>query len=105
VHLPDEDELLLFVVLRDGVELDDALRRRIAGALRDALSPRHVPDSIVAVAAIPQTLTGKRLELPVKRILEGAAVGDVVSRDALAEPAAIDPFVAYAETRKEHHHG
>ncbi|HSP73487.1 MAG TPA: acetoacetate--CoA ligase, partial [Gaiellaceae bacterium] len=105
VHLPDEDELLLFVVLRDGVELDDALRRRIAGALRDALSPRHVPDSIVAVAAIPQTLTGKRLELPVKRILEGAAVGDVVSRDALADPAAIDPFVAYAEARKETHHG
>ncbi|MGZ4354499.1 MAG: acetoacetate--CoA ligase [Gaiellaceae bacterium] len=105
VHLPDEDELLLFVVLRDGVELDEALRRRIAGALRDALSPRHVPDSIVAVPAIPQTLTGKRLELPVKRILEGAAVGDVVSRDALADPAAIEPFVAYAETRKEHHHG
>ncbi|HEY6017740.1 MAG TPA: acetoacetate--CoA ligase [Gaiellaceae bacterium] len=105
VHLPDEDELLLFVVLREGVELDDALRRRIAGALRDALSPRHAPDSIVAVAAIPQTLTGKRLELPVKRILEGAAVGDVVSRDALADPAAIDPFVAYAEARKETHHG
>ena len=71
----------------------------IADALRDELSPRHVPDEIVAVPAIPRTLTGKKLEVPVKRILGGAAVADVASRDALVDPAAIEPFVAYARER------
>jgi acetoacetyl-CoA synthetase len=99
VHLEASDELLLFVVLRPGVELDDALRARIAGDLRDGLSPRHAPDAIVAVPAIPRTLTGKKLELPVKRILTGTDVGDVVSRDALVDPDAIEPFAAYARSR------
>ena len=69
VHLEDADELILFVVLAEGQELDDAMRTRIAGALREALSPRHVPDTIVALPVIPHTLTGKKLELPVKLIL------------------------------------
>ena len=60
--------------LRDGAELDDALRAEIARALRGALSPRHVPDAIVAVPAVPRNRTGKKLELPVKRILQGAPV-------------------------------
>ena len=99
VHLEASDELLLFVVLRPGVELDDELSARITGALRTSLSPRHAPDAIVAVPAIPRTMTGKKLELPVKRILTGAAVGDVVSRDALVDPDAIEPFADYARTR------
>ncbi len=99
VHLEDADELILFVVLREGLELDDLLRARIAGALRDALSPRHAPDTIVALPIIPQTLTGKKLELPVKRILSGVPAGEVVSPDALANPASIEPVVAYARTR------
>jgi acetoacetyl-CoA synthetase len=99
VHLEATDELLLFVALRPGVELDDELRARISGALRTSLSPRHAPDAIVAVPAIPRTMTGKKLELPVKRILTGAAVGDVVSRDALVDPDAIEPFADYARTR------
>jgi acetoacetyl-CoA synthetase len=99
VHLEETDELILFVVLREGVELDDALRTHIAGALRDALSPRHVPDTIVALPVIPQTLTGKKLELPVKRILTGVPAAEVVSPDALANPASIEPVVAYASTR------
>ena len=69
------------------------------GTLRGALSPRHAPDTIVAVPAIPRTLTGKKLELPVKRILTGAAVAEVASRDALVDPASIEPFAAYARTR------
>jgi acetoacetyl-CoA synthetase len=96
VHLEERDELLLFVVLRPGVELDGGLRARIGGALREALSPRHVPDRIEAVPAIPRTLTGKKLELPVKRILSGVPPAEVVSRDALADADAIDAFVAYA---------
>ncbi|HLG10072.1 MAG TPA: acetoacetate--CoA ligase [Gaiellaceae bacterium] len=99
VHIEDGDELLLFVVLRPGIELDDDRRASIAGTLRTALSPRHAPDTIVAVPAIPRTLTGKKLEVPVKRILTGAAVADVASSDALVDPAAIEPFAEYARTR------
>jgi acetoacetyl-CoA synthetase len=103
VHLEDREggmgELLLFVHLDHGEELDDELRSRLTAALRSALSPRHVPDTIAAVPTIPRTLTGKKLELPVKRILQGARPQDVASRDALADPGAIDAFVQYAEGR------
>ncbi|HUA70993.1 MAG TPA: acetoacetate--CoA ligase [Solirubrobacteraceae bacterium] len=103
VHLEDAGggagELLLFVVLGDGAELDDALRGRIAGALRSELSPRHVPDQIVSVPAIPRTLTGKKLEAPVKRILRGESSDRVASRDSLLDPAALDAFVALAAGR------
>lgn len=100
VHLEDaaggNGELLLFLQLTEGVELDDALRARVAGELRAALSPRHVPDRIAAVPAIPRNRTGKKLELPVKKILRGAAVEDVASRDVLAVPTALDAFEAIA---------
>jgi acetoacetyl-CoA synthetase len=88
------------VVLVDGRELDEQLRSRIATALREALSPRHVPDAIEVVPAIPRTLTQKKLELPVKRILQGARAEDVASRDALSQPEALDAFVAYAAERR-----
>jgi acetoacetyl-CoA synthetase len=100
VHLEDTDggpgELLLFVALRENAQLDDTLRKRITTALRAALSPRHVPDGITAVPVVPRNRTGKKLELPAKRILLGAALSDVVSRDTLAEPTSLDPFVAMA---------
>jgi acetoacetyl-CoA synthetase len=100
VHLEDPDggpgELILFVVADD---LDDELRTRIGNALRSQLSPRHVPDAIVAVPAIPRTLTGKKLEAPVKRILRGEAPEAVASRGALADPTAIDAFVRFATER------
>ncbi|MBI3750117.1 MAG: acetoacetate--CoA ligase [Chloroflexi bacterium] len=104
VHLEDAGggpgELLLFVALRDGRPLDDDLRRRIATELRDELSPRHVPDQITAVAVIPRTLSGKKLEVPVKRILLGAPPDATASRDALADPAALEPFERLAESRR-----
>jgi acetoacetyl-CoA synthetase len=103
VHLEDPEggpgELLLFVELADGASMDDDLRGRIAGALRGALSPRHVPDDVAAVPAVPRTLTQKKLELPVKRILLGARAEEVASRDALADPGALDAFVEYAAGR------
>jgi acetoacetyl-CoA synthetase len=103
IHLEDDEggagELLLFVVLADHRTLDDEMHERIRRALRSELSPRHVPDTIVAVPAIPRTLTAKKLEAPVKRILRGARPEDVASRDALAQPEALDTFVAYAEMR------
>jgi acetoacetyl-CoA synthetase len=82
----------LFVVLREGVELDDALVTRIRARIREDCSPRHVPDEVRAVPAIPRTLSGKALEVPVKRILSGEPVERTVSRDALANPDALRPF-------------
>jgi len=94
VHLDGEDHLLLFVALAEGAELDDGLRGRIAGELRRELSPRHVPDEIVAVPAIPRTLSGKKLEVPVKRILTGTPPDEAASRGSLADPASLDVFTA-----------
>jgi acetoacetyl-CoA synthetase len=99
VHLEDDEggpgELVLFVV----ADLDAELEGRIRAALRSELSPRHVPDTIAAVPAIPRTLTGKKLEAPVKRILRGAPADQVASRGALAVPQAIDAFVEFVEVR------
>jgi acetoacetyl-CoA synthetase len=105
VHLEDPEggagELLLFVVMADGRELDETLRTGITRGLREALSPRHVPDAIEAVPAIPRTFAAKKLELPVKRILRGAKPEDVANRDALAQPEALDAFVAFAARRRQ----
>jgi acetoacetyl-CoA synthetase len=87
----------LFVVLRDGATLTDDLRKQLARAIRTRCSPRHVPDNVTAIAAVPRTLSGKVVEVPVKRILMGADPTKVVSRDSLANPAALDWFVELAE--------
>jgi acetoacetyl-CoA synthetase len=87
----------LFVVLRDGVELDDDLRGRIAAKIRSDCSPRHVPNEVHAIAEVPRTLSGKVLEIPVKRILSGTPVAQAASRESLANPAALDWFVEFAE--------
>ncbi|MEU9788227.1 acetoacetate--CoA ligase [Streptomyces phaeochromogenes] len=106
VHLEDSaggpGELLLFVALHNGSELDDALRKRIATALRGALSPRHVPDSVISVPVIPRNRTGKKLELPAKKILLGAALSEAASRDTLAEPTSLDTFTTLATQRSAH---
>jgi acetoacetyl-CoA synthetase len=86
----------LFVVLRDGAALDDELRDEIARRIREDCSPRHVPNEIHAVPEIPRTLSGKILEVPVKRILLGADPAAVASRDSLANPDALDYFSARA---------
>ncbi len=88
----------LFVVLREGAELDDDLRREIARRVREHCSPRHVPDEVFAIAEVPRTLSGKALEVPVKRILMGTAAEKAASRDSLANPAALDWFVELAAT-------
>lgn len=88
--------LLLFVVPAAGCDMDDELRSRIAVALRTHLSPRHVPDAIHAMPGVPRTLSGKKLEVPVKRILTGTAVADAASLGALANP---DVLAAYEKFR------
>jgi acetoacetyl-CoA synthetase len=96
--LPGTDGFMpLFVVLRDGAVLDDDLVARIRARIREDCSPRHVPDVVEQIAEVPRTLSGKVLELPVKRILLGAPADTTVSRDALASPAALDPFEAMAK--------
>ncbi|HTE60666.1 MAG TPA: acetoacetate--CoA ligase [Solirubrobacteraceae bacterium] len=102
VDVPREGEdswMPLFVVLRDGVDLDDALVAEIRRRVREDCSPRHVPSEIRAIAEVPRTLSGKVLEVPVKRILMGAAPEQAASRDSLANPAALDYFVELARQR------
>jgi acetoacetyl-CoA synthetase len=97
VDLPREGTagwLVLFVVLREGARLDDELAGQIKARIREDCSPRHVPDEITAVPAVPRTLSGKLLEVPVKRILLGAEPAAVASRDSLANPEALDWFVS-----------
>ena len=80
----------LFVVLRPDFHLDDFSRERIRSEIRDKVSPRHVPDEIFAVPALPHTRTGKKIEVPIKRILQGAAVDEVISRDAVDDASLLD---------------
>ncbi|MGK8558216.1 acetoacetate--CoA ligase [Nocardia gipuzkoensis] len=100
LHIEDpaggSGKLMLFVVLQPDRILDEKVRTAIHTTLRSQLSPRHVPDSIIAVTDIPRTATGKKLETPIKQILLGRAVDDVVRRDAIANPNALDAFIAVA---------
>ena len=86
----------LFVVLREGADLDDELVARIRRRIREDCSPRHVPDEIHAVAEVPRTLSGKALEVPVKRILMGGDPDTAASRESLANPASLEYFVELA---------
>lgn len=89
----------LFVVLADGNVLDDALREKIRDAIRTGASPRHVPDEILAVPAIPRTKTGKKLEVPVKRLLQGAPAEQVLTPSAVDTP---DLIAYFADLGAEH---
>ena len=88
----------LFVVLAEGAELSDDLKKRVASEVREYCSPRHVPNEMVAVESVPRTLSGKVLEVPVKRILMGTPAEKAASRDSLANPESLDFFVEYART-------
>jgi len=99
-YLGRESWMPLFVVLREGLTLDAALKERLKKAIRLALSARHVPDDIFQVAAIPRTLSGKKMELPVKKLFMGAAPDQVFNRDAMANADSIDWFIAFARERE-----
>lgn len=92
-QLGTEGKLLLFVVVGEGIALDDPLRKRLASAIRTGLSPRHVPDEIIDIPEVPRTLNGKKLEVPVKKILGGLPLEKAVSLDALANREALQPFI------------
>ncbi len=106
VHLEPEaagddgpGELILFVSCAPGSTLDDDLRERIVAALRAELSPRHVPDVIAPLPVVPRTLSGKKLEVPVKRMLQGDPPARVASRESLADPSALDGVVEWIAAR------
>ena len=94
-----EDWMPLFVVLREGATLDDELAGRIRARIREDCSPRHVPNEIRAIAEVPRTLSGKLLEVPVKKILMGTPAEKAASRDSLANPKALDYFTELAEEK------
>jgi acetoacetyl-CoA synthetase len=98
-YLGRESWMPLFVVLREGLVLDAALEQRLRGAIKAALSARHVPNEIFQVPAVPRTLSGKKMELPVKKLLMGASPAQVMNRDAMANAACVDWFVALAKAR------
>jgi acetoacetyl-CoA synthetase len=102
VDVPVEGEdawMPLFVVLREGAQLTDEVTAEIRRRVREDCSPRHVPNDVIAVEAVPRTLSGKVLELPVKRILMGTPAEQAAARDSLANPEALDAFVAFAAER------
>jgi acetoacetyl-CoA synthetase len=101
VDVPDGEgsRMTLFVVLRDGTALDEGLEAEIRRRIREDCSPRHVPDAVLAAPEIPRTLSGKILEVPVKRLLMGAPPDEVTSRDALANPEALDWFAGLVAER------
>ena len=95
-YLGKESYMPLFVVLRAGVSLDDALRKRIHDAIKTALSPRFIPNEIFQVAEIPRTLSGKKQELPIKKLMLGHPLEKVVNKDAMANPGCLDWYVNLA---------
>ena len=96
-ELPDGDYYMpLFVVLAPGAALDDELIGRLRSTIRSQVSPRHVPDDIVAVPAVPVTVTGKKLEVPIKRLLQGVAEDKAINRAAVANPEVLDWYADFA---------
>ena len=92
----------LFVKLTDGAELTDDLQARIKDAIRRQASPRHVPDEVLVVPAVPHTRTGKRLEVPLKRLFQGVDPAKALNVGAFEDPAAVDHYVALSRERCAH---
>ena len=98
-YLGRDSYMPLFVVLREGVVLDASMKMILNNAIKTALSPRFVPNDIFQVAEIPRTLSGKKQELPIKKLLLGQPIEKIVNRDAMANPACLDWYVEFAERR------
>jgi acetoacetyl-CoA synthetase len=92
----------LFVTLKTGKLLDSDLAKRIADCLRSRYTPRHVPDKVIQVPDIPKTLTGKKMEVPVRKILMGVSAEKAADRAAMANPAALDFFIDYVNKQKDY---
>jgi len=102
-YLGRESYMPLFVVLREGHTLDTTMQAKIVEAIKTALSPRFVPNEIFQVAEIPRTLTGKKQELPIKKLLLGQPIEKVVNKDAMANAGCLDWYVDFAQRRQIQH--
>ena len=91
----------LFVVLREGLVLDEAMKSKLNDAIKTALSPRFVPNEIFQVDQIPRTLTGKKQELPIKKLMLGQPLEKVVNQDAMANPGCLPWYVSLAKRHLE----
>jgi len=100
-YLGRESYMPLFVVLRDGVTLDRAMQARINAAIEASLSRRFLPNEIIAVPEIPRTLSGKKQELPIKKLLLGQPLEKVINRDAMANPGCLEWYLAFARERSQ----
>ena len=98
-YLGRESYMPLFVVLRAGTTLDDTLKERLNAAIRSALSARHIPSEILAIPEVPRTLSGKKMELPIKKLLLGHPLEKVAHADAMANSASLQWFVEFAASR------
>jgi acetoacetyl-CoA synthetase len=98
-YLGRESYMPLFVVLRDGVMLDRAMQARINAAIEASLSRRFLPNEIIAVPEIPRTLSGKKQELPIKKLLLGQPLEKVINKDAMANPGCLEWYLAFARER------
>ena len=97
VQKDGDEHISLFVVLKEGAELDEDLKDRIKKSIGDTTSPRHVPDEVLSVPDVPYTLNGKKLEVPIKKILSGTPPEEAASKDSLSNPDSLDSFVELAE--------
>ncbi len=103
IELPGGEFFMpMFLQLADGVALNDALQKKITQALRTECSPRHVPDKYYAIKEVPYTLTGKKLEVPVRKLLLGWALEKAASRDSMKNPESIDFFLDYVATTTDY---
>jgi acetoacetyl-CoA synthetase len=98
IEVPGENSrMYLFVVLKEGAELTEHLQDQIRNTIRTALSPRHVPDMILEIAEVPRTLNGKKMEVPIKKILKGFPLEKAVNKDSMSNPGSLDYFVEFAK--------
>ena len=91
-----ESRLVMFLVLREGAAFDDALKAKLTASIRSSLSPRFVPDDIHIAPGIPRTLSGKKQELPIKRLFQGRPIDKIINREAMANPEVLDWYAALA---------
>jgi acetoacetyl-CoA synthetase len=99
-YLGQASYMPLFVVLREGLQLDDTLKQRLFDKIRTQLSARHLPNEVFAVPEIPRTLTGKKMELPIKKLLLGTPISKIANPDAMSNPGSLHWYADFAERRK-----
>ena len=98
-HLNRESNMILFVVLYPGIALSDSLKGKISGAIKNSISARFIPDKIIKIDEVPRTLSGKKLEVPIKRLLLGSDPKTVVNRESMANPESFEFFTTYAKNK------